>query len=414
MAFGFPKVTQASAVKPQYAGNEKLMLLGALLRDLSTGQGPEMLLGTQKYLADNARQRQRLAAEQGLVGALGFGPQPYRGIGPGADGEPLDAKPAPKVPTIREALPALIAAQRQGVDVGDYLTMLDKAGPDLTFVNGMGVDQRDPGNIGKRVGVNLSNVNGVLVDQQDPTNAGRFIPQFDKGQEPLYDSRGQIVAIRNIDGSVQSAAEMAGAVEGAKAAATAPYQDVTVQGPNGAPITMSRQRFAGAGPIVGRAPEVGKAAEARAVAQATAGQELGGAVQTAQSALDTIGQIRIHPGLKSRVGVWAVAPAIPGTPGKDFDALVEQAKGQVFLQAYSALKGGGQITEREGQAAQQAIARLNQAQTQEGFMTALDDLEGIIRKGVERAQSKAGAARPQITPEQARAELARRRAAQGR
>lgn len=412
MAFGFPKVTQASAVKPQYAGNEKLMLLGALLRDLSTGQGPETLLGTQKYLADNARQRQRLAAtadlDKFLTGAGG-----YRGIGPGVDGEPLDARAAGQVPTLRQALPKLLAAAGQGVDIGDRVSLLDKAGPSLKIgPNGEVYDERDTSIQGRNFSP-YTYESGLRVNA-NRGDAPDFIPQFDKGQEPLFDSRGQIVAIRNIDGSVQSAAEMAGAVEGAKAAATAPYQDVTVQGPNGAPITMSRQRFAGAGPIVGRAPEVGKAAEARAVAQATAGQELGGAVQTAQSALDTIGQIRIHPGLKSRVGVWAVAPAIPGTPGKDFDALVEQAKGQVFLQAYSALKGGGQITEREGQAAQQAIARLNQAQTQEGFMTALDDLEGIIRKGVERAQSKAGAARPQITPEQARAELARRRAAQGR
>ncbi len=407
MAFGFPKVTQASAVKPQYAGNEKLMLLGALLRDLSTGQGPEMLLGTQKYLADTARRRQMLAATNDLDTYLA-GASGYRGIGPGADGEPLDARAPGQAPTLRQALPKLLEASRLGVDIGDRVSLLDKAGPSLKIgPNGEVYDERDTSIQGRNFSP-YTYENGLRVNA-NRGDAPDFIPQFDKGQEPLFDSRGQIVAIRNIDGSVQSAAEMAGAVEGAKAAATAPYQDVTVQGPNGAPITMSRQRFASAGPIVGRAPEIGKAAEARAVAQATAGQELGGAVQTAQSALDTIGQIRSHPGLKSRVGVWAVAPAIPGTPGKDFDALVEQAKGQVFLQAYSALKGGGQITEREGQAAQQAIARLNQAQTQEGFMKALDDLEGIIRKGVERAQSKAGAARPQITPEQARAELARRR-----
>lgn len=302
MAFGFPKVTQASAVKPQYAGNEKLMLLGALLRDLSTGQGPEMLLGTQKYLADNARQRQRLAAEQGLVGALGFGPQPYRGIGPGADGEPLDAKPAPKVPTIREALPALIAAQRQGVDVGDYLTMLDKAGPDLTFVNGMGVDQRDPGNIGKRVGVNLSNVNGVLVDQQDPTNAGRFIPQFDKGQEPLYDSRGQIVAIRNIDGSVQSAAEMAGAVEGAKARATAPYEFVNVPTPSGAPGVTSKANAAGR-TFIGQSPAEAARAEAMARGDADRANALEQRATQAASQLATLDNMeRLLPDVISGFG----------------------------------------------------------------------------------------------------------------
>jgi hypothetical protein len=54
------------------------------------------------------------------------------------------------------------------------------------------------------------------------------------------------------------------------------------------------------------------------------------------------------------------------------------------------LKGGGHITEIEGQKATQAIARLRTAQSEEGFMKALDDLEAVVQRGLQNAYAKAG------------------------
>lgn len=107
-------------------------------------------------------------------------------------------------------------------------------------------------------------------------------------------------------------------------------------------------------------------------------------------ALQTIGQIRSHPGKRYGVGVMGVLPGIPGTEQRGFVNLVEQARGKVFLEAFNSLRGGGQITEKEGEKATAALARLDRAQSQQDFDTALKDLEDVIKRGVNRARQKAG------------------------
>lgn len=73
---------------------------------------------------------------------------------------------------------------------------------------------------------------------------------------------------------------------------------------------------------------------------------------------------------------------------------IEQIQGGVFLQAFEALKGGGQITEIEGTKAEQAMARLNTAQGVDDFREALRELRFYIDIGNRR---KAG---EQISPDQ--------------
>ena len=55
-------------------------------------------------------------------------------------------------------------------------------------------------------------------------------------------------------------------------------------------------------------------------------------------------------------------------------AFMEKIKGGLFLQAFESLKGGGQITELEGQKATQAAARLNEAQSAPAFRDALAEV----------------------------------------
>lgn len=110
-----------------------------------------------------------------------------------------------------------------------------------------------------------------------------------------------------------------------------------------------------------------------------------------QRALDTVEAIRNHPGKKWGVGVTGVLPGIPGTEQRGFVTLVDQAKGQAFLEAFNSLRGGGQITEAEGRKATEALARLDRAQTPQDFDAALKDYEDVIRNGLAAVRQKAGA-----------------------
>jgi hypothetical protein len=63
---------------------------------------------------------------------------------------------------------------------------------------------------------------------------------------------------------------------------------------------------------------------------------------------------------------------------------LDQVIGKAFLQAYSTLKGGGQITELEGNKAQAAEARLSTAQRPEDFREALREYRFYIEQGIKR------------------------------
>lgn len=113
-------------------------------------------------------------------------------------------------------------------------------------------------------------------------------------------------------------------------------------------------------------------------------------IDNAQLALDTINSIRTHPGKAAGTGaIGGMLPGIPGTQQRGFVNLVDQAKGQVFLQAFNSLRGGGQITEAEGSKATQALARIDRAQTQQDFDRALDDYAAIVQNGLSRAKAQA-------------------------
>jgi hypothetical protein len=112
--------------------------------------------------------------------------------------------------------------------------------------------------------------------------------------------------------------------------------------------------------------------------------------------LDTLlDKVREHPGFSGRVGWQGAFPSIPGTEGADFDVLLDQIKGKQFMQAYQTLKGGGQITEVEGQKATDALARLNRKQSERSFLQALDEYQGIVRNAATRAREKLPKAEPQ-------------------
>lgn len=98
-----------------------------------------------------------------------------------------------------------------------------------------------------------------------------------------------------------------------------------------------------------------------------------------------------------------LGPINSRTPNLTSDAArvqskMDQINGQTFLQAFNALKGGGAITEIEGQKATEAMARLNTAQSVEDYQAALAELRGVVERGLANAQAKATGATQPTTP----------------
>jgi hypothetical protein len=98
-----------------------------------------------------------------------------------------------------------------------------------------------------------------------------------------------------------------------------------------------------------------------------------------------------HKGMPIRIGASSVLPVVHGTPEADFDALYNQIGGAQFLKAYETLKGTGQITVIEGQQGKEAIARMQNAQSEGAFREAVAEFKALVISWAERARQKAAA-----------------------
>jgi hypothetical protein len=158
---------------------------------------------------------------------------------------------------------------------------------------------------------------------------------------------------------------------------------------------------------IAQAKEYGQAlGKNRALAEAA----LPGAIQTADESIrlidEMVGKAPVrdksgkviekgtapHPGFSSYVGA-SILPGqrfIEGSPTASFEVRQKQIEGKAFLEAFNALKGGGSITEKEGEKGTAAIMRMNKASSEREYVAAARELQDIMRKGVERAKTKAG------------------------
>lgn len=141
--------------------------------------------------------------------------------------------------------------------------------------------------------------------------------------------------------------------------------------------------------VKGAQAEASAAGQVRGKSGAEAEVGLDQALAEAQNAISVIDQMVSHPGLDYAVGASSMLPIIPGTPAADFDALARQLEGKAFLQAFETLKGGGQITQIEGEKATAAMARLSRAQTEAEYKASLRELKNIWQAGMSRGRSKA-------------------------
>lgn len=109
---------------------------------------------------------------------------------------------------------------------------------------------------------------------------------------------------------------------------------------------------------------------------------------------------KTHPGFEGSVGATWLPGArfVPGTDAASFMARFDQIKGASFLEAFESLKGGGAITEKEGTKGTDAINRMSIATNEKEFIRAAMDLQDVIRKGVQNAQSRASRAGTSAAP----------------
>lgn len=115
--------------------------------------------------------------------------------------------------------------------------------------------------------------------------------------------------------------------------------------------------------------------------------------QQAEQALKLIDEVVGHKGKSTMVGAknpfmgsvpFTKEMTIPGTAAAGFMAKFNQLKGKQFLEAYEALKGGGAISEIEGEKATNAISAMDLSTSEEEFDKAAEDLKDVIRTGLER------------------------------
>lgn len=125
-------------------------------------------------------------------------------------------------------------------------------------------------------------------------------------------------------------------------------------------------------------------------AQAQARLDLPNVEAKTAYAINLLDSLKNHPGMSAAVGVPGVTNYLPGTDAAGFKAMLNQIKGGTFLEAFQQLKGGGAITEVEGQKAEQAIARMDTAQSEKDFKAALDDYKTVMQNGLTRLKSRAG------------------------
>ena len=129
------------------------------------------------------------------------------------------------------------------------------------------------------------------------------------------------------------------------------------------------------------------------------------AEEDANSIISLVTRAMNHPAVPSMVGfpdTGEGGPSVMGALGKvgipwpgseqaGFQTLMDQILGKTFMEAFAGLKGGGQITEIEGQKAQEAISRIgSMSQSEEAWKQAAQELIDIARKGLERARQAAG------------------------
>jgi len=219
------------------------------------------------------------------------------------------------------------------------------------------------------------------------TGQERFNPKVGEGITINNGVASQLPGYAEANAGIQGS--QAGAIEGAKAQWN-PMKIDLATGPTMLTQSQIAQGAQGKNGVQGIPLQTAtQSAQEKAAAQGSV--DLPKTIDTANQLVSNIDDLIKHPGLKTAVGhVYSgTSRLIPGTDAADFAARESQIGGQTFLQAYTTLRGGGQITEVEGAKAQAALNRANLAQSADDYVKAMTEYRDVIQKGVDRARQTA-------------------------
>lgn len=108
-------------------------------------------------------------------------------------------------------------------------------------------------------------------------------------------------------------------------------------------------------------------------------------IDTLQEQYGVIQGLLKHPGASDATGWQSNLFTLGGTDASDYETQLDRIKGGAFLEAFERLKGGGQITETEGQKATDAIANLNLKQSDAQHEKSLKAYQDVLLRGMRRA-----------------------------
>jgi len=116
--------------------------------------------------------------------------------------------------------------------------------------------------------------------------------------------------------------------------------------------------------------------------------EIAAATETTRLTLRQIDELANNPAVAENLGFSSLIPNRPGGEAADAAAQMQQMQGKAFLQAFEMLKGGGQITEREGAAASAAMSRMQAIVENRGsveaYMKALNEFKEQVLIGARK------------------------------
>lgn len=158
-----------------------------------------------------------------------------------------------------------------------------------------------------------------------------------------------------------------------------------VMKPDGTPL-----RAAEASPeLKAKMNQAGAGATAVGKAAGEAQQAAVDAESVAETANRQLDELLNHEGFASAVGIgMPYASKFTGAKEMAFKKRLDQIKGGAFLQAFNMLRGGGQITEVEGQKATDAMNRMDMATSEKEFREAADDYRMALKTGIEKLKKK--------------------------
>lgn len=283
----------------EQAGLERPGIGGRILNQLGVN-----LLGVDfegQKLRD-ALARKVMAANQQAAGLLQPVPGEERQAAVGnAEGADISAafSPVMEQGPSRMRGPAEIAAELGRLSAGTpgfnpkpWSELANLGKPDLAVgPDGSVYNRNDPNLAGGRFRTPQAVAN-TIVDMGDPNNVNRVIPEAPvKGAMPVYDNMGRVTDWTLPRGAAATIANAAGAESGGRAAGSAPYDFISIPGPDGQPMVVSKARAAG-GVFEGQDPADAEYKKGIATAEQERYQGFLTAGQNAGKKLATYGRIQ--------------------------------------------------------------------------------------------------------------------------